>query len=109
MSNNVFSNNGRGCNCDNCRPGNGSGAGGGTGIEATTKEFSCKPERRVIKHQHIVKYRHDIVNEYDVIHEHEYNYYDVVTNRSVRRDNDNTSYKPNYCPEGQSEGRNCGG
>ena len=66
-------------------------------------EYNCNADRNVIKHQHVVKYRHDIINEYEVIHEHDYNYYDVVTNREVVKHHDNTSYKPNYC------GENCGG
>jgi len=63
------------------------------------REYNCGVDKKVIKHQHIVRYQHDIVNEYDVVFEHEYNYYDVVTNREVVKRNDCTSYKPNYCEE----------
>ena len=67
-------------------------------------EFDCGVDQKVVKHQHVVKYKHDIINEYDVIYEHEYNYYDVITEREVETCNDHTDYQPSYC---QQDG--CGG
>jgi hypothetical protein len=63
------------------------------------KIFDCGSDKQVIRHQHIVKHHHDIIHEYDVIHEHNYNYYDVVNERSVCRNNDCRKHEPNYCEE----------
>ena len=61
------------------------------------KVIECGKDQQIIKHKHIVKHQHDIINEYEIIHEHEYNYYDVVAEREVVKNNDFCNYKPEYC------------
>ena len=84
------------CNCERC---NGNRRQEEDCEPVIKEEYDCGADRCVKKYQHIVKHRHDVVNEYDVVHEHEYNYYDVVTNREVVRHCHHNTHKPDYCCE----------
>jgi hypothetical protein len=81
---------------NNCDPGFES-----AGESLDRREFNCRGDRKVIKHEYIVKHQHDIVDEYDIIHEHEYNRYNVFSNREVVRENDYTTPLPDVCGDNQ--------